>query len=155
MQIKTSGCHITKIEATDDKISGRGGLAFVLRYLEKIKIFSVIEKEIGAVCSNRKGKSAGMITRQIMAKMIDGTDPSMSGFDRLKKDEGYGAVIETGRSDMVSSHMVKRFFRKFNNGKDKLLRKVMTELFVWRLKITQPSVIVLDIDTMVLDNDGA
>ena len=31
----------------------------------------------------------------------------------------------------------------------------MQELFVWRLHITQPSIILLDMDTMVLDNDDA
>lgn len=155
MKIKTTGYHITKIDTTEDKINGRGGLTFVLRYLERINVFVLIESVLDGLCSNRKGKSAGMIIRQIMAKMIDGTDTSMSGFDRLKKDEGYGAVIETSQNDLVSSHMVKRFFRKFIYGKDKLFRRVLRELFVWRLNLTRPSVIVLDIDTMVLDNDGA
>ncbi len=45
-----------------------------------------------------------------MPKMLDGTDPSMSGFDRLKKDENYGAVLEISRFDLLSSHMTKRFF---------------------------------------------
>lgn len=155
MKIKTTGYHITKIEATDDKINGRGGLAFILRYFENIKVFGLIESVFFGLCANRKGKSAGMIIRQIMAKMIDGTDHSISGFDRLKKDEGYGAIIETNRRDLLSSYMVKRFFRKFIYGKEKLFRKILTELFVWRLKITQPPVIILDMDTMVLDNDGA
>ena len=33
---------ITKIGFTNDKISGRGGLAFFLRYIEKIELYSLI-----------------------------------------------------------------------------------------------------------------
>jgi len=155
MKIKSKGYHITRTEATEDRINGRGGLSFVLRYIEKVKFFSLIESVLVGLCSNKKGKSAGMIIRQVMAKMIDGTDHSISGFDGLKRDEGYGAVIETSQDDLVSSHIVKRFFKRFIHGKDKLFRKVLTELFVWRLRTTRPSVIILDMDTMVLDNDGA
>jgi hypothetical protein len=155
MKSKSTGCQITTVEITDDKITGRGGLLFILRYLEKVKIFNMIEKILGGVCKNKKGKPAEFILRQVMAKMIDGSDPSIKGFDRLREDEGYASEIEVGKEEMVSSHIVKRFFRKFVGLKYKLYRKVLQELFVWRLMVTQPSIIILDIDTMVLDNDDA
>ena len=51
--------------------------------------------------------------------------------------------------------MVKRFFYKFNGLKHKAYRTILQELFVWRLIQERPSVIELDMDTMVLDNDDA
>jgi len=155
MKIKSTGYHVTRVEATDDKLSGRGGLSFILRYIEKIDFFKTIENKIGKLCSNKKGKSSGFILRQVMAKLIDGTDLSLTGFDRLKQDEGYASVLEIKQSDMLSSYMVKRFFKKFTGFKHLLLSQILTELFVWRLKIKQPAVIDLDLDTMVLNNDDA
>ncbi len=155
MKYKSTGQQITTVEITEDKITGRGGLIFILRYLEKSKIFNLIETVLGDIRGNRKAKSSEFMLRQIMAKMIDGSDNSIKGFDRLRKDEGYAAQIEIKKEDMVSSHMVKRFFRKFTGVKHGIYRKVLQELFVWRLEITQPDVIVLDMDTMVLDNDDA
>ena len=155
MKCKSTGQHITTVEITEDKITGRGGLLFILRYLEKSKIFNLIETVLGDIRRNKKAKPAEFLLRQVMAKMIDGSDSSIKGFDRLKQDEGYASEIEVNKQDMVSSHMVKRFFRKFTGTKYKLYRKVLQELFVWRLHITRPSLILLDMDTMVLDNDDA
>jgi len=56
---------------------------------------------------------------------------------------------------MLSSHTVKRFFKKYMGTRYKLYCKVLLELFVWRLNIVNPGSIVLDMDTMVLDNDDA
>lgn len=155
MKIKSRGYHITKIETTEEKISGRGGLAFILRYFENAKVFKLLETSLGDLCRHKKSKSASFIIRQIMAKLIDGTDTSISGFDRLKRDESYGSVIETSQNDLLSSHMVKRFFSKFSGFKHVVLRRILTELFVWRLKIEKPDIVNLDLDTMVLDNDDA
>ena len=44
---------------------------------------------------------------------------------------------------------------KFSYFKCEVLRKVLNALFIWRLRIKQPDVIILDIDTMVLNNDDA
>jgi hypothetical protein len=155
MKCKSTGCQITKVEATPDALTGRGGLLFILRYLEGIKFFHLIANVLIGVRKNRKAKAVEFILRQIMAKMIDGTDKSISSFDQTKKDGGYAAAIEVEQEELVSSHMVKRFFRKFTGLKYMVYRKVLQELFVWRLVIQQPRIIILDMDTMVLDNDDA
>ena len=36
------GTKITKIGITNDKISARGGLPFFLRYIEKIRLYSLV-----------------------------------------------------------------------------------------------------------------
>ena len=145
MKCKSTGQQITTVEITEDKITGRGGLLFILRYLEKSKVFDLIETLLGDIRWNKKAKPAEFLLRQVMAKMIDGSDSSIKGFDRLKQDEGYASEIEVKKQDMVSSHMVKRFFRRFTGAKYRLYRKILQELFVWRLHIRRPSLILLDI----------
>jgi hypothetical protein len=155
MKHKSTGKQITAVETTIDKITGRGGISFILRYLEKIKLFHLMDRLLGDVWGSRKGKGSGFIVRQLLAKMIDGSDLTIQGFDRIGKDTGYAAAIEVSQEDMLSSHTVKRFFKKFMGARYKVYRKVLLELFVWRLNILKPGIIVLDMDTMVLDNDDA
>ncbi len=154
MRCKSTGYHVSEIDITDNIISGRGGILFILRYLEKCKIFNLLASTIGII-GNGKSKPVLIMLRQIIAKMIDGTSSSIVEFDRLKQDEGYAAVLELSQEDMVSSHMVKRFFAKFRGMKHRIYRKVLHRLFVWRLWIEKPSLIVLDLDTMLMDNDDA
>jgi hypothetical protein len=56
---------------------------------------------------------------------------------------------------MLSSHSIKRFFRAFWWTRIFLFRRLLQRLFIFRLKIEQPAVIELGIDTMVMDNNDA
>jgi hypothetical protein len=56
---------------------------------------------------------------------------------------------------MASSHQIKRFFIKFIFIKDGIYNKILHELFIWRLLIENPKIIILGIDTMVMDNDSS
>jgi hypothetical protein len=153
---KDTGCGINKIETTKAMLSNRGGLAFILHYIESIGFFRLVESTVAGICLNAKGKSASYLIRQILAFFIDGTFKAISGFDTLRNDEGYAATLEVKKENLVSSHTVKRFFKKFTFIKcGALLRKVLNLLFVWRLQVTRPEVVVFDVDTMVLDNDDA
>ena len=152
---KDAGCGINRIETTNATLSNRGGLAFILRYIESIGFFQLIETTVEGISLNAKGKSASYLIRQILAFFIDGTFRAISAFDTLRSDEGYTATLEVKKENLVSSHTVKRFFRKFTFPKCAMLRKVLNHLFVWRLKVVRPTMIVLDADTMVLDNDDA
>ncbi len=84
---------------------------------------------------------------------IDGTDMSISGFDKKKTDKGYAAVLENTVEEMASSHQIKRMFRKLVIIPNCVYNKILHELFIWRLKIEAPEIIFLGVDTMVLDND--
>ena len=57
--------------------------------------------------------------------------------------------------EMASSHRIKRFFNAFAWTRIFLFRRLLQKLFIWRLKIKQPELIELGIDTMVMDNDDA
>jgi hypothetical protein len=89
------------------------------------------------------------------AVFIDGSSRHLSYFDSLKEDAGYAATIERDPGDLLSSHAVKRFFGNFTQGRIWLLRKLLQEIFIWRLCLEKPEVVILDLDVMILDNDEA
>jgi hypothetical protein len=156
IQYRDSVCKIKDVAITSERITGRGGLSLFLRYLEKSNLFSLLESVFKSLRKSRKGKSVSFILRQIMVFMMDGTSRAISHFDILQKDEGYAAALEVKQERLLSSHSVKRYFKKFTSlGLSKLYRNVLNTLFIWRLKIEKPDRIVLDIDTMVLDNSSS
>jgi len=122
---------ITKIDITNDKISARGGLPLFLRYVEKIGFYRLIEGTIlSMVLRSNKGLQLQQFIKQILAFFMDGTH-------------------------MASSHQVKRYFGKLSCITNLIFNKILHELFIWRLHITNPRVIELGADTMVLNNDSA
>ena len=146
---------INTVNITDTTISSRGGLTLISHYLEKIKFYRLIDKKVTGFRSNLKGKATSFIIRQILLFFINGSHKAISGFDILKKDEGYASVLEVSKQNLLSSHAVKRFFAKFSYLKCGILRVILNTLFTWRLQIEKPDKIVIDIDTMVLNNDDA
>jgi hypothetical protein len=110
---------------------------------------------LGVVRKNAKGLSAVECMRQVMLFMVDGTSRHLSHFDELKADEGYAETIGRCSRDLLSSHSVKRFFGAISWGRIWLLRRLLQELFIWRLQIEKPPVVILDLDVMVMDNDEA
>lgn len=150
------GAKITKIGVTSDKISGRGGLPLFLRYIEKTGLYTLITGTIlSLLVTNKKGLQLSQFLKQMFAFIMDGTDMSISCFDKKKKDAGYAAILENNIDEMASSHQIKRFFFKLAIISSPIFNIILHELFIWRLKISSPSIIELGIDTMVMDNDSA
>ena len=152
---KLRSFKISKIEKTNQKMTGRGGLFFVLRYIENIQFYISYLNVFDKFRNSGKGLSIVQIIKQLFAYFIDGTDMSMKSFDRRKNDAGYAAALENTPDQMASSHQMKRFFRKFIQVGNWIYRKILIGLFIWRLHIEQPEIIILFGDTMVLDNDDA
>ena len=117
--------------------------------------YTKFEKYFGFVKGSRKGLSCSQIIKQLMAFFADGTDMSISSFDRRKKDEAYAAVLENTPDQMASSHQIKRFSRKFIQVPNWVFRQLLLWLFIWRLNVEKPKFIVLFADTTVLDNNDA
>ena len=147
--------EITEIGITKDSLTGRGGLAFILRYLKKINVIPLIGKVFAGVRKSKKGKDIETIISQLMCFFMDGSKFTMTRFDELAKDAGYQKTIEAGPDDASSSHVIKRFFAAANKTMFKELQKILLKIFIWRLKIENPKVIILGLDTMVLDNNDA
>ncbi|MES0447294.1 MAG: IS1380 family transposase [Desulfobacterales bacterium] len=146
---------IHSIETTNETLTGRGGLVLLNKYYENIGIFEIFEEKFGNLRISNKSLPVSCLFKQVFHWLNDGTSRHLSYFDTLKKDEGYAGAIELPLSLLASSHMIKRFFKKFNWAHQNSFRAILKDLFVWRLNTEQPEVINLTIDTMVMDNDEA
>jgi hypothetical protein len=140
---------------TRDKLTGRAGLSFFLRYIDNIGLNPLISRYFGSLRKSRKGEKIEFIFKQVMSFFVDGSSRHLTYFDQLKEDEGYAASLESESVQLSSSHSIKRFFNGFSFLRNRLFRKLYHKMFLWRLRIEKPSLLLLDIDTVVLDNDDA
>ena len=147
---------ITKLAITNDKISARGGVCLYLRYVQNIKLYGLVAFAFSSFLTiSSKGLQLQQFIKQMLAFFIDGTSMTMSGFDSKKRDVGYAALLENQVTEMASSHQIKRFFSKLSPINDFIFNKILHELFIWRLQLEAPKIIILGIDTMVMDNDDS
>jgi hypothetical protein len=86
---------------------------------------------------------------------MEGTSSSLGHFDDLAEDESYRDCIAVTDLKTVSSHAIKRFFHFFTSAKNRLFRGVLLRLFGFMLTSIKPTEVVLDIDSVVYDNDDA
>ena len=147
--------QIREIQTTDDKLTGRAGLALFVKYMESAGLLSFYQALFGSIRKSEKGLNVRETFKQLFCFMLDGTSRRLTHFDSLKKDDGHAGAIEASPEDMLSSHSVKRFFKKISFARIHQFRRVLQRLFIWRLNLLSPPVIVLGIDTMVMDNDDA
>ena len=147
--------EINTIETTNERMTGRAGLTLFVAYLHQIEIFPLIDRFFGTIRKSKKGLEVFELFKQVLCFMADGTSRHLTYFDQLAEDPGYAGSIETDKAQMASSHRIKRFFSAFAWTRIFLFRKLLQRLFIWRLKIKQPDVIELGLDTMVMDNDDA
>ena len=145
---------IDQVETTTDTLTGRAGLALFSRYLRNLGLFSVLERLFGSLRKSEKGLPIPVLFHQLFCFFLDGTDFSLVRFDDLK-EEGYAGAIEIAPESMASSHQIKRFFYGFSLGRIWLFRRLIQQLFLWRLRVRDPEVVILGMDSMVLDNGGA
>lgn len=149
------GTKINRVEPTSEVLTSRAGLPFFVRYLEKINIYSPLERYFDSIRKHNKGIEVTEAFKQLFCFFVDGTSFHLTRFDELKKDKGYGTAIETSQEDMASSHQIKRFLNDFSFARNFLFRRELLDLFIWRLNYEKPEVILLDLDLMVMDNDQA
>jgi len=144
------------VQTTTDCLTDRGGLALFVRYVTSIpELSQLIERYFGSLRKSRKGLDILELSKQLMCFFMDGTSFHLTRFDGLVKDRGYAACIESRPKELASSHQVKRFFGAFSFVPNFLFRKVVQWFFIWRLRIRRPAVVVLNLDTMVMDNNDA
>ncbi|MEA3350680.1 MAG: IS1380 family transposase [Chloroflexota bacterium] len=154
-QRKEKTNRITGVGITPDQLTSRGGLSLFGRYVEGIGIRPTFNRLFGSMRKNGKGQPIDAIMKQMLCFFADGTSRHLVHFDRLKKDSGYAGAIESGLEELISSHAAKRFFQAFSWPRIWLFRRLLQQLFLWRLRIIRPAVVELGIDTMVMDNDEA
>ncbi len=147
--------RICGIESTDETLSSRGGLTLFMKYLTSLSIIEILSADFGWLKRSNKGAKIPELFRQVLCFFMDGTNFSMTRFDELRNDEGYAGVIESREEDLLSSHTAKRFFKAFGLGCTPVFRRILRRLFIWWLKLEQPAVIEITIDSMVMNNDDA
>ena len=152
---ETANGKIHKLEVTDDTLTSRGGLAFFVKYLEAIGIVGLLLHKFAGIKKSIKGVSVRNLFLQALYFFFDGTSRHLSYFDELQPEEGYQAVVEMPAKQMASSHAMKRFFGAFHIFHAGAFRWVLQELFLWRLQQEKPDMVVMTLDTMVMDNDEA
>ena len=150
-----SKAFINDVEITEDVLTSRSGLTLFVRYLRSIELLPYMEKVFAKIRKSRKGQDISEIFKQLFCFFVDGTSRHLIYFDRLKEDEGYRSSIESEPDVMLSSHAVKRFFMAMLISWSFMFRKVLQKLFLWRLSTAKPVLILLGLDTMVMDNDEA
>lgn len=148
-------CKIDVIGITSDTLTSRGGLSVFVRYVQNIALSPHLERLFGGIRKGSKGQPITEIFKQLFCFFLDGTSRHVVYFDKLKSDPGYAAAIETSSDALLSSYSVKRFFKAFSWFRIWLFRRLLQQLFLWRLKLAQPQMVELGIDTMVMDNDEA
>ncbi|MFV1969002.1 MAG: IS1380 family transposase [Pirellulaceae bacterium] len=151
-KVSSTEDKIDAIAITSDRLTGRGGLVLFSRYLSSIKINPHLDRLFGSMRRSGKGLPVRALFKQLFCFLLDGTSRHLVYFDELKRDSGYAGTIETTPSAMASSHQVKRFFARFSWHRIWLFRRLLQQLFLWRLHIDNPDVIVVGVDTMVMDN---
>ncbi len=146
---------ISKIQITTDKISGRGGIFFFMKYIKSIGFYQLFEKVFYFVKGSSKGLSCLQFVKQFIAWAIDGTDMCMRGFDRRKRDEACASLLENRPDQMATSHQIKRMFFRFAFVGQMTFRSILLQMFIRRLRVEKPKQIILFGDTVVFDNDDA
>lgn len=149
-----SSCTVV-IEITSDSLTGRGGMALFSRYLRSIDLSPHMDRLFGSLRRSGKGLAVTTLFHQLFCFFLDGTSRHLVRFDDLKEDGGYAAAIETHPGAMASSHTIKRFFASFWWPRIWLFRHLLLHLFLWHLKRQAPKVVVLGMESMVMDNNEA
>ena len=148
---------INNITGTSSLMTSRAGLALIMKYLEKTDILSRLNYKFKHLRNNRKGMSVNNFFKQVISYMIDGSKLDLVYFDELKQDPSYALLLEICQQDLASSHQIKRMFQKFDNAPRhiNIFRDLLSDVFISHLCSAQPQVVIIGIDTMVMDNDNA
>jgi hypothetical protein len=146
---------IDAVEPTEDTLSSRGGLSLVARFLRQGGWLKQMAAGFTGLRKSRKGQPVEEVFKQLICFFFDGTRRHLVHFDHLKQDAGHAAVIETDSAKMLSSHAVKRFFMAFRQHHLPKFRALLRGWFITQLRVEQPPVIILGLDSVVLDNDEA
>jgi hypothetical protein len=145
---------IDEIDITDDMLSSRAGLAPLSEFVRKCGVPDTLAR-LCPIKKTAKGISDASLYHQILVNFMDGTSRSLIHFDHLRADPSYLQSIGLGMQQGASSHSVKRFIGTMTQGDSRRFRRVLLEQFRHLLRQEKPEQVILDIDTVVYDNDTA
>ena len=154
---KHDNTQINAVESTTECMTGRAGLPFIMKYIEETKMLSRLDFKFKYLKESTKGLAVHSFFKQVIAYMIEGSKLNLVAFDELKSDPSYAALLETTPNKLATSHQIKRMFQKFCNEPRHtiIFRDAITDAFISHLQDEKPEVVILGVDTMVMDNDQA
>ena len=154
---KHDNTQINAVESTTECMTGRAGLSFIMKYIEETNILSRLYFIFQYLKESSKGLGVHSFFKQVIAYMIEGSKLNLVAFDELKNDPSYAALLETTQKELATSHQIKRMFQKFCNDPrhTNIFRDAITDTFISHLQDEKPQVVILGVDTMVMDNDQA
>jgi DDE family transposase len=148
---------INCIESTTECMTGRAGMPFIMKYIEHTDVLSRLDFKFQHMKDSTKGLSVHSFFKQTIAYMIEGSKLNLVAFNELKNDPSYAALLETTPEELASTDQIKRMFGKFCNESrhTDIFRDTLSDIFISHLCDEQPPVVILGVDTMVMDNDQA
>ena len=146
--------RIDEIGITDELLTPRAGLAPLAEFLRQSGIAETLAS-LNPIKKNSKGVSDVQSYLQILLSFIDGTSVSLTHFDALKSDPAYLSCCGISAQEGISSHSVKRFLGAMGPNAARNLRRLLLGMFQKALRSQRPDQVILDIDTVVYDNDTA
>ena len=146
---------IGSVESCERELSSRSGLCCYMEYLDPQGLLGFISEHFEHHRKSKKGLSLGSLVTQLLGFFADGTNTALSFFDVLKDDSSRFSLLGIEQGSAASSHTMKRFLKKFQLGDMRLFESIYLELFAWRLKVEQPKVLELCLDSVVYNNDDA
>ena len=148
---------IDDVQPTSETLTGRAGLSLFVRYVRSRGLYPHLDRLFGSLRKSRKGQPVTEIFKTVCcASCWTESSRHLVSFDALKEDPGYGGAIEDEARGLALLSRRQAFFSAgFSMWRIWLFRRLLQQLFLWRLRLQQPALILLGMDTMVMDNDEA
>jgi hypothetical protein len=127
---ESANSKIPCLGTTGDKLTGRAGISFFLRYVDNIGLNPLISRFFCSLCKSRKGVKIEFIFKQVMSFFVDGISRHLTYFDQLRQDKGYAASLESTPENLCSSQSIKRFFKSFSFKRNRLFRQLYHKMFL-------------------------
>jgi hypothetical protein len=144
---------LKSLEATKDRLTSRGGIANFAQFISAMGLPAVMGEKFSGVKGSRKGVSVQDFFGSVLNWLMLGDSRHISSFDDLEEDSCMAALFNV--DEIPGQHATKRMFKKFRNCNEFKFREILADLFLRRLKEVSPKLVVLGVDSMVLDNDDA
>src|SRR6516165_4360154 len=85
---------IDQLQVTRDTLTSRGGLTFLVKYVEAIGILTLLLNRFAKIQKSVKGVSVGNLFLQALYFFFDGHQAALVSFRRVAGDQGYRPVVE-------------------------------------------------------------
>ena len=87
--------RISKVDITDDTLTGRGGMSLFGRYLISVGILSLLGDSFGRIRKSAKGLAVCKLFQQVFCFLFDGTS-SNCPFSRSVNMVEFGLILSVG-----------------------------------------------------------